>query len=568
MRTWLTVLALAAVVTVATAQETPPAPAEAAPAPAAAPVPAPAPAPAPAPVPAAAPAPRPSRPRPKTYAELREALARLTAAADPEGLWATCRELKASSFPEEPSAPVWVELCKGRGQQGLGQRGGARASYLEVVRQASTAAGLKNPENAAAASEARYRLGELAEADYADYPLCLRQLGLFWGSRQEAEEKIARMAAAQRAYQEAIPGAQRPWPQRAAFRVTGLHVQFYKDAATRTAPNFRGLQGPPPLPGARVDVADEALRLLMDPHRASWPTTLREVVEAARIRAERDADDPDLLAAARALVDEARSVPPTPRAPIASPFGPRAGQDRGLRTLSADGEAVLFTQRDGQVRREPLLKAGRLLMEMVQGGLNERFAPEAAVALGQGGYRAALPALRAAVEGPDDELALAAVFALGELGAQPEVALLLNAYQRAQEAGDTPPPFETPSAALFGQRERVLEALAKIGRREPLLLQELMRSPLPPREAAYVLWQVSRKELKWVYQSAVHHPDDVAAAYAVLAMVSTAPGEAKQILTDFRSRRAAACWAGHLEGLVGPRLKAAQKAASQFNTMP
>jgi hypothetical protein len=479
-------------------------------------------------------------------------MAKLTAQGDVDGLWQMCRELKPAAFPEAPASGVWIELCKGRGLQGLNDREKARASYQEVIRQASSPAGLKNPEHALAAAEARYRLGELAEADYGDYPLCLRQLGIFWGSRQEAEEKLSRLSAAERAYQQAMPGAQRPWPQRAAFRVTALHVAFYREVAGKTAGTYRGLAGPPPLPGARVGVADDALKMVLDPAHSTWPQTLRDVTEAARKRAELDADDPDLLAEARALEATAKGELTPPRAPIASPYPPRMGKDRGLHKLWVDGEQVVFEDRGG-TRREPVLTAGKQLMEMVAGAGGERFAPDAAVALGLGGYRAALPLLRTAAASTDEELAVAAVFALGELGAQSEVPVLLAAYARGTEPGDVPQPFETPAAALFGMRERVLEALVKIGRRDPLLLTELMRSTLPPREASYVLWQVARKELKNVYQVVAHHPDEMAATYAVMALASLYPQEVKPTLKELQGRKAAACWATHLDQMITPR---------------
>jgi hypothetical protein len=524
----------------------------------------PAPAPAPAPAQQAAPAAAPtaprvvSRPRPKTFAELRDTLTKLTTAGDVEGLWATCRDLKPSHLPDEPAAGVWIELCKGRALQGLQgpqDRDKARVAYREVIRLASTAAGIKHAESALAASEARYRLGELAESDHADYALCLRQLGIFWGSRQEAEEKISRLATAERAYKEAIPGAQRPWPQRAAFRVTALHVNFYLEVSGKTAPTFRGLPGPPPLASANTDVAQLALRRILDPNHSTWPQTLKDVTDAARRRAEVDNDDPDLLVEARTLERAVANVPAPPTAPTASPHPRRTGTDRGWKAITVDGEQVVFTDTTGAVKREPVLSAGRTLMDVVAGGPSEKWAPDAAVALGLGGYRAALPLLRTAAASQDEELAVASVFALGELGAAADVPVLLAAYARGEPLGDGPQPFETPSAALFGIRERALEALIKVGRRDPLQVIELMRSPLPPRESSYVLWQVARKELRPVYQTVVHHPDDAAAAYAMMALASVAPLEARPTLRELQNRKGTACWATHLEQLLGPRLR-------------
>ena len=171
------------------------------------------------------------------------------------------------------------------------------------------------------------------------------------------------------------------------------------------------------------------------------------------------------------------------------------------------------------------------------------------MALGLGGYRPALGALGAAVRGDDPELAVAALFALGELGTAAEVPVLVEAYEAAAPVGDGPEPFETPAAALFGARERALEALSKVGRREPHAVEPLLRAGrLPRREVAYVFWQVGHKDLAHAYRELLRDPDE-AAVFGLLGLASVSPPEAQGAAVEMSARKPLACWATHLKGL-------------------
>ena len=48
---------------------------------------------------------------------------------------------------------------------------------------------------------------------------------------------------------------------------------------------------------------------------------------------------------------------------------------------------------------------------------------------------------------------------------------------------------------------------------------------------------------------------DAAAAYAMMALASVAPLEARPTLRELQNRKGTACWATHLEQLLGPRLR-------------
>lgn len=491
-------------------------------------------------------------PQPRTGAELSAAVQTLTAAGDVEGLMALCRDLSAKAFPEDPGAATTLALCRGRALQGLRRGPEAVAAYQEVIRLSAGGALAGTHVAQVAASEARYRLGELAEQTWREHQPCLRELGIFWGSRREAQEHVALFKDADRVYRNAIASGRAPWPARAAFRITAMHVDFYRGVSRHTAPNFRGLNGPPPLASARVEAAEEALRLVLDPARSEWPRVMREVAEAAGRRARDNTDDPELATQTAALLRQVQDLGPPPRAPMGVPFPPRGGDTRGYRAVRPEREAVTLEKQDGTRVREPVLAQGKLLVDMVKGGAAERFAPEAAVALGLGGYRAAMGVLRDAAQSADAELAVAAVFALGELGAEPEVALLLRLYAAAQPHGDGPEVFSTPSAALFGMRERVLEALIKLARREPRAVEKLMSSTLPQREAAYVLFHAAHKDLRPVLAQYARHTDDVVATYHALGMASLSSAEGRTLLKELSSRRGAACWAAHGVEALGP----------------
>ena len=482
--------------------------------------------------------------RPRTGAELTEALDALSAAGDTEGLLALCRGTRPSQIAEDPSAAVRLAMCRGRAAQELGDLDQAAKGFQEVLQlSGGPMAALEAAQ--AAAGEARFRMAEVREQRWRNYPLCLRQLGIFWGSRSEAQEKIRLFQEAELAFRDAMPGARRPWPQRAAFRIAALHMEFYRNVADHTAPNFRGLAGPPPLGSAGVGAADAALKLVLDPTQSDWPMLLRDVADAAAQRASDSRDDPDLREAAALLARQASQMPPPRRAPLASPFPERHGRDRGWLRLVAQREVVLVVARDGSTKREPVLAMGKTLVEVVQGGAQEVHAPAAAVVLGLAGYRAALPVLREAALATDPELAVASVFALGELGGAKEIALLLQLYAQAMPPGDGPAPFETPSRALFGMQERVEEALIKIARREPRAFEGFMLNGLPPREGAYVLSQAAHKDLRYVHAQYARHPDDVVAAYHALALAAIHPREASAALRELARRPQAQCWAEH-----------------------
>jgi hypothetical protein len=482
--------------------------------------------------------------------ELHARVAEYTAAQDWESLWGMCRDMRPSALPADPTVAVTLDLCRARGAQGRGDRETAQRVYQEVLRQVVESPVAPPPLARKAASEARYRLGELAESAFRDYPLCLRELGISWASRQEAREKVALLRAAERAYQDARRLAESPWRARAAFRVAAMNLAFYQEVATQPATTFRGLQGPPPLARARVGVASLVLERVLDPQQAEWPRAIADALRAAVQRAEADGEDADLVRDARGLLAQAQALRPPPQGPVAPPWPSRVGNPRGLKGLHAEREEIVLEDGGGKTRREPVAKAGPLLLEMVRGGVRERWAPEAAVALGLAGYRPAVAALTEAARGDDPELAVAATFALGELGTAAEVPVLVGVYAAASPTGDGPEPFETPAAALFGLRERALEALAKVGRREPRALDPLLRAgPVPRREVSYVLWNVGHKDLAHVYRDLLRDPDDATAAFAVLGLAAVSPSEAQAAVLELAARRPAACWASHLRGM-------------------
>jgi hypothetical protein len=485
------------------------------------------------------------------WTEVQAQLEVLSTKGDAAALWTLCKDFKPGTFKEDPTSDVTLTLCRARALRGMQDREKARLTFEEVIRVGARWAA-QDSASADAVMESRQALATLAEEDYAAYPLCLRDLGMWWGSRAEAEEKLARFRTAEQAYKELVVGGRRPWSRWAGVKLAALHLRFFQEVSGRTAATFRGLRGPPPQPKARIDVAQEALRLVMDPAHSPWPRALRDVAQAAHQRVVTEGGEPQLVLEAEQLVKDAQALSTPPTAPVTSPFPPRQGEDRGWLTLTLDGDTVVAERRGQAPLRATVPKFGVTLMDVLRGGRQERFAPDAAIILGRGGHRAALPLLLEAVGGTDEELAVAAVYALGELGTAAHVRPLVEAFARSTPHATGTEPYATPALAVFGMRERILEALVRIGTREPAGVQDLARQTLlPRREAAYVLWLVGRKELRAVYQQLAQDVDDATATYGVLGLTTLGRDEAREGTRLLKNRKgAAACWGAHLEPML------------------
>jgi hypothetical protein len=473
-------------------------------------------------------------------------------AATSRALESFCTQWRnAKIFEVDPVLEVELKVCAGRGAQGQGRIDVAEKRFAEAQRLASPHHGEPNWRRVHA--EAMYRLAEIAEAHYHAFPLCDSDLGLGRLRAFEGDMLQQLLVLVEGRFREVIAVGDRFWSRRASYRIGTLYDDFYRRRVLNRAGNFRGLALPSPFAVDQFHTR-KFLRKLLAPKDARWPTEIRRLYDTLARDAEKGAPDAELLEELRNRANSFSALPPLLGEEVVNPWlgdlvpGVVSYRNRRFVVRQSDGSWKTVADPEGLA----LVRAG--VAEKL-GTAKNAYAMAAAAESGS-----AIPTARVleALAHPEEKVRLAGLWAAQQAPDKAYEESLLQRWRTLSSVTPTgsidpkekrPPLFGTLKDSLFGERERLLLALAALVREKRDVAKRVTREKsLPPFERAWLVADLGDTHLLPSYQAFFSDRDPQVAALGIYGAYLTSGSKALWMAREKSrdSRELVRCVAQHV----------------------
>jgi hypothetical protein len=403
----------------------------------------------------------------------------------------------------DPVLEAELKVCAGRGAQGQGRVEVAEKRFSDAARLASIHHGDRHGRRIHA--EAVYRLAEIAEAHYHAFPLCDAELGLGRIRAHEGAMLGQLLALVEGRFREVIAVGDRFWSRRATYRIGTLYDDFYRRRVLNRNGNYRGIALPSPFAVDQFHTAN-FLRQLLAPDDAKWPSEIRRLYNTLARDAEKGEPDAELLEELRNRANSFSALPPLPGEEVVNPW---LGElKKGV--VSYRGRRFVVRQADGSWKKVPDPEGLALVRNGMMAEVGTATHAYAMAAAAESG--SAIPPARIleVLAHPDQKVRLVALWAAEQAPDKAYEEPLLARWRELTQAATTPsidpkkekpPLFGSLRESLYGEKERILLALAALVReKRDVALRVTREKTLPPFERAWMVAELGDTHLLPRYQ--------------------------------------------------------------------